>query len=306
MAEQTFSARTEDSPQPAGFEAVRFSSPVDRQLVHRISLSEVFLTDIRQAGPSRFLVGAQWPRWHVFYRSPEDGLDSALLAETLRQAVILLAHDRGVPLAHKFLLPSMSLTLDHPSLDPSRPSEVVLDLTVDRFAMRGGSLSTLDVEARFILDGRLLGTGAATARIVDPLSYRRYRRPALGHQSISRFPHRLDPARLGHRDARNVLLGASSVPGSWPLVVDTSHPIFFDHPLDHVPGMLLLEAIRQAARCHSGNPTLDFAHFTAEFLHVVELWHETEVTLTRFQGKALHASIHHCGEVLVRLEALCL
>jgi hypothetical protein len=30
-------------------------------------------------------------------------------------------------------------------------------------------------------------------------------------------------------------------------VADTSHPAYFDHPQDHLPGMVLLEAYRQVA-----------------------------------------------------------
>lgn len=30
------------------------------------------------------------------------------------------------------------------------------------------------------------------------------------------------------------------------MLVDDTHPVMFDHPLDHLPGMLLLEAGRQA------------------------------------------------------------
>lgn len=32
------------------------------------------------------------------------------------------------------------------------------------------------------------------------------------------------------------------------LRADTAHPVLFDHPVDHAPGMLLLEAARQAAQ----------------------------------------------------------
>lgn len=32
-----------------------------------------------------------------------------------------------------------------------------------------------------------------------------------------------------------------------PLIVDLNNPAIFDHPLDHIPGMLLLEGFRQAA-----------------------------------------------------------
>jgi hypothetical protein len=31
-----------------------------------------------------------------------------------------------------------------------------------------------------------------------------------------------------------------------PLVIDSRHPFFFEHPLDHVPGLMLIEGTRQA------------------------------------------------------------
>nr|WP_248002016.1 AfsA-related hotdog domain-containing protein [Streptomyces sp. RPA4-2] len=36
--------------------------------------------------------------------------------------------------------------------------------------------------------------------------------------------------------------------------MDTAHPTFFDHPVDHIPGMVLLEAARQAALVSTGMP----------------------------------------------------
>ncbi len=35
------------------------------------------------------------------------------------------------------------------------------------------------------------------------------------------------------------------------IVVDADHPFFFDHPLKHLPGMLLLEAVRQLGTASS-------------------------------------------------------
>ncbi len=51
-------------------------------------------------------------------------------------------------------------------------------------------------------------------------------------------------------DRRNVVLeyGADLAPGQAQLLVDQTHPFFFDHPLDHVPGLLLLEGAVQAAQ----------------------------------------------------------
>ena len=51
-------------------------------------------------------------------------------------------------------------------------------------------------------------------------------------------------------DTRNSVLSYSveDRPGIARLIVDQQHPFFFDHPLDHVPGLLLLEGAVQAAQ----------------------------------------------------------
>ncbi|MBV2358164.1 hypothetical protein KUH32_00110 [Thalassococcus sp. CAU 1522] len=51
-------------------------------------------------------------------------------------------------------------------------------------------------------------------------------------------------------DTRNTVLTYSpdDRPGAARLIVDRDHPFFFDHPLDHVPGLLLLEGAVQAAQ----------------------------------------------------------
>ncbi|MFJ9544513.1 AfsA-related hotdog domain-containing protein, partial [Streptomyces sp. NPDC101225] len=51
---------------------------------------------------------------------------------------------------------------------------------------------------------------------------------------------------------------------------DTRHPVLFDHPVDHVPGMVLLEAARQAAAATTHSPTPP-THLHATFTHYVEL-----------------------------------
>jgi hypothetical protein len=52
--------------------------------------------------------------------------------------------------------------------------------------------------------------------------------------------------------------------------VDTRHPVLFDHPLDHVPGMLLMEAARQASTVFLGHPCLPVG-LTNEFARYAEL-----------------------------------
>ncbi|WP_306430798.1 AfsA-related hotdog domain-containing protein, partial [Streptomyces sp. 2R] len=57
----------------------------------------------------------------------------------------------------------------------------------------------------------------------------------------------------GRGRAEDVVLSESSREGVWELRVDTRHPTLFQRPNDHVPGMLLLEAARQAACLAAGD-----------------------------------------------------
>ncbi|MDP5225707.1 MULTISPECIES: ScbA/BarX family gamma-butyrolactone biosynthesis protein [Arthrobacter] len=283
---------------------LRFDATISRHMVHRASLAEVFPTGMTRIQEARFLIAAQWPRRHFFYTGTERSPDSALMAETLRQAVILLAHGCGVPLDHKFLMPRMSLQVVPALLDPLRPAEVILETTADAATVRSGNLAELDVTARFRLtDGTVLGEGGAAARMLDAATYRRFRAARMQHESLYRTPRRLDPAAVGHQDPRNVVLGVGRGAGVWPLVVDTAHPAFFDHPLDHVPGMLLLEAVRQAVRLGTGRPGLDVTAFTADFGRIVELWHDPELELTLLSDTEAVAVISHAGQQLAKVRA---
>ncbi|MFD9821243.1 AfsA-related hotdog domain-containing protein [Streptomyces violascens] len=57
----------------------------------------------------------------------------------------------------------------------------------------------------------------------------------------------MPPTRVARAHARDVVLSPSHTPGRHRLRIHPQHRILFDHPVDHVPGMLLLEAARQAA-----------------------------------------------------------
>ena len=61
----------------------------------------------------------------------------------------------------------------------------------------------------------------------------------------------MSPAGLGRELPENVVISAPACGegGDWSasLIVDRKHPFFFDHPCDHVPGMLLMEGCAQMA-----------------------------------------------------------
>ncbi|WP_308291952.1 ScbA/BarX family gamma-butyrolactone biosynthesis protein [Pseudarthrobacter cellobiosi] len=264
---------------------LNFSSTVPRELVHRAAVSEVFLTDVVRTGDDEFRVATQWPRWHVFYNVQGNALDSALLVETMRQATVLIAHsDYKVPLNHRFLMPMMSLEkVAVRSPDPSRPLEMTLQITVSSTRNSAKHPSKLHARGTFMADGQVVATAEAGARVMSPTAYSRLRRTTPAGAPALSEP--VSAEEVGAVTPFNVVLGKPSLKDCWPVRVDQSHPILFDHPLDHVPGVLLIEAARQAARLAAGCPALDVSRLRARFDKLVEFSDELRATVTTLSDR---------------------
>ncbi|AEW98984.1 AfsA-related hotdog domain-containing protein [Streptantibioticus cattleyicolor] len=96
-----------------------WSRTVARELVHRVSVAEVLLTDVRALGGDRFVAAAQWPRSHpTFTRGADDLHSPLLLVETVRQLGIYipLLH-YSVPSDAHFVIRDVAFELD-PEAEP--------------------------------------------------------------------------------------------------------------------------------------------------------------------------------------------
>lgn len=260
-----------------------FDHPVPRQLVHRSAISEVFVTDVLQQEEGMYLVAAQWPRWHVFYGSSPEGFDSALISETLRQATILVAHTQlGVPLGSRFLLPHMEVAKQGTNRpDGARPANVTVLMRFSNLKAGSRGATNLQVHARFLVENTVVAVASAGARVLDESTYGRFRRreTRTPQATATSLPEGISEAVTGCFSPRNVVLAESSAAGSWILRVDTTHPIYFDHPLDHVPGALLIEAARQCIRAFVGRAGLDVRSYSARFYKLVELADRTTLSV---------------------------
>lgn len=225
------------------------SQTIPRELVHRCSISEVFVTSLWRAQPDiggdEFRVGAQLPRMHAYFgdhRGPQAGRhDPLLVMETARQAAIAVTHQFfDVPLDSAFLVRTFNGVADAPLAD-------------------GAPLMTVD------------GSFSWTTRA----QWSALRAQARGGAERGRV-HVAEPAHphvVGRFDPRNVVVGVRARDGHetrGELVVDTAHPGLFDHELDHVPGTLLLEAARQIALAHVGTD-VRIAAVRSSFGRFVEL-----------------------------------
>ncbi len=271
---------------PEMLQALSYQATVPRQFVHRQSVSEVFLTDsVPTSGSGRFLLGAQWPRLHAFYRTGTQRYDTMILAETARQCAIYLAHRYyRVPLDRKFTMQSMTVNADLASLTIGpAAAEVVLRAHVTEHHRRNGRLTAFTVDIEFLLGAAPVGTARATANVLTSGEYETARWPGDRAKSVGGIP-RPEPVptpAVGAPDDSSVTLGrhpGGQGAGRWQLRVDTSHPVLFDHPCDHVPGAFVLEAARQVTRLRLGWPCGDVESISIRFRRFLELDEPTTVT----------------------------
>lgn len=282
-----------------------FESTVPRRWVHRRAVAEVFLTDcVADHSVDRFLVGAQWPRLHGFYRTQSGRYDTMLLAETLRQVAIYLAHTQyRVPLDNRFIMQSMSIEADLPQLlIGDTAAEVSIEVLVPDVQRRDGRVRGLSVELGFFISGVLVGSGRGSTLVVTDEAYDRIRWGKQGARDLGDvltcMP--VDPACVGMQRAEDVALGISRRPHGWQVRTEPTHPVLFDHPCDHMPGMLMLEAMRQAARAELGLPGVDLRSLDVTFHRFVEIdsLAEVIVTVSPDSDMTVTAEVVQYGEVM--------
>ncbi|MFG2114734.1 ScbA/BarX family gamma-butyrolactone biosynthesis protein [Streptomyces sp. NPDC048718] len=234
--------------------------PVPQELVHKLDRSEVLLTGWAPAGEDRVTVTAQWPRTHAFYAPAAGNHDPMLLAESLRQCLPLISHAvYDVPFGHHLIWQHFSFEIDPDSMGVGGgPTDLQLRITCSDITRRGGRLAALTMDVDVLRDDWPVATAHTRFSCNSPAIYRRLRGEHYTEPG-SAFPVPsgasapvVVPVLVDREQPGDVVLSPTAVPDQWQLRVDASHPVLFDHPVDHAPGMLLLEAARQAAHALHG------------------------------------------------------
>ena len=301
-----------DTPAPAGTGVMRYPSlttTVPKEFVHRASVAEVMLTDWERTGEDRFTVSAQWPRAHSFFTPLEGHHDPLIAAETVRQAGALLAHaEFGVPLGHHFLMWDLAVDVrpEH-LLVGGAPASLELDISCPQIKRRGHSLAGLRYEAVIRREGRPVAAGAASFSCMSPAVYRRVRahRPPAGEGARPLLTAPVAPQSVGRMSPMDVVLSPLAENHRWQLRVDSRHPVLFDHPVDHVPGMVLMEAARQATATVLGRSFVPLS-LTGSFQRYAELDAPCVIEAhpapgaSPGQGQSVLVSGHQDGESVFR------
>jgi hypothetical protein len=272
----------------------RLTSTVPREYVHRVAVSEVLLTSWAAVDADTYTARAQWPRGHSFFTTIGGRWqDPLLIAETIRQAGLLLAHaEFDVPLGHQFLLWDLSYSIcaEAPAVSES-PTELDLHISCHDIVRRGTRLSSMRYTVTLLRNDVPTAIGEARFSCTSPASYLRLRgsHSATSTAPVLPLPRAERPADVGRVLPHDVVLAPcdKAAPGR-QLRVDPTHPILFDHPVDHVPGMVLLEAARQAATAAMRPRLLLPMGMASTFARYVELdtpcWITTDAGVPDQQG----------------------
>jgi hypothetical protein len=251
------------SPGPLDDVELSFRRTVDRELVHRRALSEVFLTDFRPTGDDGFVAAAQLPPSHAYYTDHLGStrhVDPFLLLECCRQAETYAGHDLlGVPLDHRFVLREWSLRLGGPVDMPvgGAPPELVVTGAVHNPVRRGEQLRGITFDMGLTVSRTRVGALRMVVAYLPGNAYDLLRRRARGgapplsdnvRDTGTGTP--VPARRVGRANPANVVLAAVETAGPRATAVMAApfaHPSLFDHPQDHIPGMVLMEGARQLA-----------------------------------------------------------
>lgn len=229
-----------------------WSRTVARETVHRSSAAEVLLTDVRPRAGGGFEAAASWPRSHPTF--PRDGgsrHSPLVLAETLRQLGIYLPlHYFGVPAAAHMVVTDLYFDID-PAHEPEAgfgATDIVCLIDEPQVRTDHGAVTGLRLEVGFLAAGAHFARGGGGVRFLDEDWYAGLRGAARRCRMPDPAPGlvRPSPADVAVSGAPDVLIALDDG-GVVVSPADPRHPFFFDHPSDHVPGMVLLEAVRQAA-----------------------------------------------------------
>lgn len=252
-------------------------TPATAELVHKLDPSQVLLTDWRTGSADVHHVTAVLPDDHPIYRGRHGGLDPMLVVEAYRQSILLLGHTAyGTPLGDHQAWMQFGAAFDPAGLATGPgPTTVELRMAASDIVRRAGRPAAATMRAQITAGGRAVAS--ATTQFTNQ-SLAVYSRLRGAYADVERamahaipLPPPLSSARAARAGFRDVVLSATDSATRHQLRVDPTHPGLFDHPVDHAPGMLLLEAIRQSSFAHLADAQADLVALQCTFSRYCEL-----------------------------------
>ena len=235
-----------------------FRATLDRTLVHRSAVSEVFVTDLRPVSDTEVVAAAQLPLNHGYFsdhaRTPAV-FDVLLVLEAGRQAAIAGTHSHmGARADTQMIVDRFAIDTDPAALVcGDRPGELVIDNRFTVVRRRRDRVRAGRVEQVFRVDGVRAGSHTMDVLFLTTGEYEAVRHAQLGGPAPrtsdqTSGPADVAPGAVGRTNPLNVVLGGLGTrDGAFTAQVRPrwDNPSLFDHSYDHLPAAVLTEAARQ-------------------------------------------------------------
>jgi hypothetical protein len=252
-------------------EDLRTDQVLPAAVLHKTAPEQAFMTDwMLGPGDDWCTIAGRLPLAHArFGDTAAPYHDIVMMAEVVRQAGLVVAEEWiKVPAGRQFLLREMKVSLD--PIEHARRSRETCDVLISqdpssKVKMRAGrSAAGGRMVSRIAIGGQSAGFSEVMGLWVPDEVYGSLRKDkgdgATSGKGLPEPTPRADvETRTGKRNPENSVLTPLRAAGSGEprayeaaMVIEPADPTFFDHPLDHVPGLLMLEGIQQvsvAAAC---------------------------------------------------------
>lgn len=258
--------------------------PIDRSAAHRSTRSESLVWAIEQISQHGWQADVELPRSHWLCHPVPDRVPITLLAEAFRQAgLAICVAGLGMGQSVHFVVSTMTVRVEPETLRFPRfgALEGKLDVTFTGVRHRKGVPHVLEVD--YELPG--IASGRVDARVLVDSDYRVIRRGATPLDQFEPQPRARELIQELSREGDRV---------SACLGVDEADPFFFDHAVDHLPGMLLLHSTAVIHEREHGRPP---GFLTISFPGFGELRAETDVTAD-VTPRGVHVTFAQGGRVI--------
>lgn len=276
-----------------------------RALVHKRFPENVLLTGIRACADDRFICAGRIPTTHPLFnepgRTPRE--DILFYTEVGRQASLAVTHAYlNVGLDEVFIFErSEAAITDAIWRLPAAADTVEIEITIRETVRRKNAVTRVIADHSMTVCGERVFTGTGRWTIQSAAIFKRLRRGSAEASAPDWSPPRT--AAASNRVIAPLTANADGAVGS-SLIVDTTHPFFFDHACDHVPGMLLLEGFAQlalgaCAASGAGSPRMTVMAYDADFTQFVECTLPISLTARLGTGSASNPNAPLTSEIVV-------
>lgn len=218
----------------------------DHSAAHRSTRSELLVSQLTRRDDAHWEAGLSLPRSHWLCHPTPGAVPLTLTAEALRQAgLAVCVAGLGMDPSVQFVISALSVHTDPEKLVFPRfgAFDCTAAVSFSDIVYRKGLPHRLEVD--YTIDSAV--TAHISAQVLSDPDYRAVRRraPVLGQAILEHSETLLiDPVRT--QTSARATLG-----------VNEADPFFFDHPVDHLPGILLLHAATALHEYAMGAPAAD-------------------------------------------------